>query len=98
MKTLSSEKIKEIRNQIREINKNLKMIEEQEENQEAACNNEDYKRAEREAGYQCLLVMNRLSVVVSTITNIGCIHNAYDINTYHRIVEYNMNEEISKLK
>lgn len=87
MKTISSDYIKEIKEQIRVINKSLKRVQEAEKVQDSAVNTREYDRATNEAIDASLDVMVALEEVVRLASAMGCATGLYDINKYHKIVE-----------
>lgn len=84
MKTISSDYIKEIKEQIRVINKALKRIQEAEKVQETTVNAREYEKAKNEAS---LDVMTALEFAVTSASNMGCGTGAYDIRKFHKVVE-----------
>lgn len=92
MKTISSDYIKEIKEQIRVINEALKRVQEAEKIQETTYNTSQYKRAKDEAINASSDVMVALEEVVRLASAMGCATGLYDINKYHKIVELDFRE------
>lgn len=92
MKTISSDYIKEIKEQIRVINKALKRIQEAEKIQETTYNTRQYERAKNEAIDASSDVMIALEEVVRLASAMSCGIGLYDINKYHKIVELDFRE------
>lgn len=88
MKTISSEYIKEIKEQIRFINKSLKRVQEAEKTQESAVNVRDYDKAKSEVIDASSDIMMALEEAVRLASAMGCATGLYDINKYHKIVEF----------
>ncbi len=87
MKTISSDYIKEIKEQIRVINDALKRIQEAEKVQETTVNAREYEKAKNEAIDASLDVMTALEFAVTSASNMGCGTGAYDIRKFHKVVE-----------
>ncbi len=87
MKTISSDYIKEIKEQIKVINEALKRVQEAEKIQETTYNTRQYERAKNEAIDASSDVMIALEEVVRLASAMGCGIGLYDINKYHKIVE-----------
>ena len=92
MKTISSDYIKEIKEQIRVINKSLKRVQEAEKVQDSAVNTREYDRATNEAIDASSDVMIALEEVVRLASAMGCATGLYDINKYHKIVEFDFRD------
>jgi hypothetical protein len=87
MKTISSDYIKEIKEQIRVINEALKRIQEAEKVQVTTSNTREYETSKKEAINASSEVMVALEEVVRLASAMGCATGLYDINKYHKIVE-----------
>lgn len=87
MKTISSDYIKEIKEQIKVINEALKRIQEAEKVQDSAVNNREYNKAKNEAIDASSDVMIALEEAVRLASVMGFATGLYDINKYHKIVE-----------
>jgi hypothetical protein len=81
MKTISSDYIKEIKEQIRVINDALKRV------QETTVNAREYEKAKNEAIDASLDVMVALEFAVTSASNMGCSTGAYDIKKFHKVIE-----------
>lgn len=92
MKTISSDYIKEIKEQIRVINEALKRIQEAEKVQETTVNAREYEKAKNEAIDASLDVIIALEEAVRLASAMGCETGLYDINKYHKIVELDFRE------
>lgn len=92
MKTVSSDYIKEIKAQIRVINESLKRVQEAEKIQETTYNTSQYKRAKDEAIDASSDVMAALEEAVRLASAMGCATGLYDINKYHKIVEFDFRD------
>lgn len=87
MKTISSDYIKEIKEQIRVINEALKRVQEAEKVQVTTSNTREYETSKKEAINASSDVMIALEEVVRLASAMGCATGLYDINKYHKIVE-----------
>lgn len=87
MKTISSDYIKEIKEQIRVINEALKRVQEAEKVQVTTSNTREYETSKKEAINASSDVMVALEEVVRLVSAMGCATGLYDINKYHKIVE-----------
>lgn len=92
MKTVSSDYIKEIKEQIKVINESLKRVQEAEKIQETTYNTSQYKRAKDEAIDASSDIMIALEEAVRLASVMGCATGLYDINKYHKIVELDFRE------
>jgi hypothetical protein len=92
MKTISSEYIKEIKEQIRVMKEALKRVQEAEKIQETTYNTRQYERAKNEAIDASSDVMIALEEVVRLASAMGCGIGLYDINKYHKIVEFDFRD------
>ena len=92
MKTISSDYIKEIKEQIRVINKSLKRVQEAEKVQDSAVNTREYDRATNEAIDASSDVMIAFEEAVRLASAMGCATGLYDINKYHKIVEFDFRD------
>lgn len=92
MKTISSDYIKEIKEQIRAINEALKRIQEAEKVQVTTSNTREYEISKKEAINASSDVMVALEEVVILASAMGCGIGLYDINKYHKIVELDFRE------
>jgi cell fate (sporulation/competence/biofilm development) regulator YmcA (YheA/YmcA/DUF963 family) len=88
MKTISSDYIKEIKEQIRFINESLKRVQEAEKTQESAVNVKDYDKAKSEAIDASSDIMMALEEAVRLASAMSCATGLYDINKYHKIVVF----------
>lgn len=87
MKTISSDYIKEIKEQIRVINEALKRVQEAEKVQVTTSNTREYETSKKEAINASSDVMVALEEVVRLASAMGCATGLYDINKYHKILE-----------
>lgn len=87
MKIISSDYIKEIKEQIRVINNSLKRVQEAEKVQDSAVNTREYDRATNEAIDASEDVMMALEEAVRLASAMGCATGLYDIHKYHKVVE-----------
>lgn len=87
MKTISSDYIKKIKEQIRVINEALKIVQKAEEIQEKTVNINEYDKAKIEARNASLDVMKALEAAVISASNMGFCTGAYDFKRYHVVVE-----------
>lgn len=92
MKTISSDYIKEIKEQIRVINKSLKRVQEAEKVQVTTSNAREYETSKKEAIDASANVITALEEVVRLASAMGCATGLYDINKYHKIVELDFRE------
>lgn len=92
MKTTSCEYIKEIKLQVRLINEALKRVQEAEKIQDSAVNNREYNKAKDEAIDASSDVMIALEEAVRLASAMGCETGLYDINKYHKIVEFDFRD------
>ncbi|MFR3058345.1 hypothetical protein [Phocaeicola coprophilus] len=92
MKTISSDYIKEIKEQIRVINEALKRVQEAEKVQVTTSNTREYETSKKEAINASSDVMVALEEVVRLASAMGCATGLYDINKYHKIVELDFRE------
>lgn len=92
MKTISSDYIKEIKEQIRVINEALKRIQEAEKVQVTTSNTREYEISKKEAINASSDVMVALEEVVRLASAMGCATGLYDINKYHKIVEFDFRD------
>lgn len=92
MKTVSSDYIKEIKEQIRVINEALKRVQEAEKVQVTTSNTREYETSKKEAINASSDVMVALEEVVRLASAMGCATGLYDINKYHKIVELDFRE------
>lgn len=92
MKTISSDYIKEIKEQIRVINEALKRIQEAKKVQETTVNAREYEKAKNEAIDASANVMAALEEAVRLASAMGCATGLYDINKYHKIAELDFRE------
>lgn len=92
MKTISSDYIKEIKEQIRVINEALKRVQEAEKVQVTTSNTREYETSKKEAINASSYVMVALEEVVRLASAMGCVTGLYDINKYHKIVELDFRE------
>lgn len=92
MKTISSDYIKEIKEQIRVINEALKRVQEAEKVQVTTSNTREYEISKKEAINASSDVMVALEEVVRLASAMGCATGLYDINKYHKIVELDFRE------
>lgn len=92
MKTISSDYIKEIKEQIRVINNSLKRVQEAEKVQDSALNTREYDKAKKEAIDASANVMAALEEAVRLASAMGCATGLYDIHKYHKIAELDFRE------
>lgn len=92
MKTISSDYIKEIKEQIRVINNSLKRVQEAEKVQDSAVNTREYDKAKKETIDASANVMAALEEAVRLASAMGCATGLYDTLKYHRIVELDFRE------
>lgn len=92
MKTISSDYIKEIKEQIRVINEALKRVQEAEKVQVTTSNTREYEISKKEAINASSDVMVALEEVVRLASAMGCATSLYDIHKYHKIVELDFRE------
>ena len=92
MKTISSDYIKEIKEQIRVINEALKRVQEAEKVQVTTSNTREYETSKKEAINVSSDVMVALEEVVRLASAMGCATSLYDIHKYHKIVELDFRE------
>lgn len=92
MKTISSDYIKEIKEQIRVINESLKRVQEAEKVQDSAVNIREYDKAKKEAIDANANVMAALEEAVRLASTMGCATGLYDTHKYHKIVELDFRE------
>lgn len=92
MKTISSEYIKEIKEQIKVINEALKKIQEAEKVQDSAVNNREYNKAKDEAIDASSDIMIALEETVRLASAMGCETGLYEVHKYHKIVELDLRE------
>lgn len=92
MKTLTSDYRKEIKDAMKQVREALTQLEEAEKLQDLARNNRDYDRAEKNAQDASLSMMSALEEAVRLASVIGCSHNLYDINKYHKVVEFDLRD------
>lgn len=92
MKTISSDYIKEIKTQVRLINESLKRVQEAEKVQVTTSNTREYEKAKNESIDASSDVMIALEEVVRLASAMGCATGLYDINKYHKIVEFDFRD------
>lgn len=92
MKTISSDYIKEIKEQIRVINEALKRIQEAEKVQETAVNSREYDKSKAEAADASADVMTALEEAVRLASAMGSATGLYDTHKYHKIVEFDFRD------
>lgn len=92
MKATNNVYIKEIKAQIRVINEALKRVQEAERVQDSAVNNRKYNKAKNEAIDASADVMIALEEAVRLASAMGCETGLYDINKYHKIVEFDFRD------
>lgn len=93
MKTISSDYIKEIKEQIRVINESLKRVQEAEKVQDSAVNTREYDKAKKEAIDASANVMAALEEAVRLASAMGCATGLYKYNQIHKIEEIDLNNE-----
>lgn len=96
MKTISSDYIKEIKEQIRVINNSLKRVQEAEKVQDSAVNTREYDKSKAEASDACADMMIALEEAVRLASAMGCAKGLYDIHKYHKIVELDFRDSHNK--
>lgn len=92
-KTISSDYVKEIKDCMKQINEEMKLILEAERAQETVRNCRDYERANEEAKTANVNIMIQLEEMVRLASAMGCASGLYDIHKYHRIVEKDFREK-----
>lgn len=92
MKTISSDYIKEIKEQIRVINEALKRIQEAEKVQETTVNAREYEKAKNQAKDASADIMTSLEEAVRLASAIGCTTELYEIHKYHKIIELDLRD------
>ena len=90
METISTDKIKEIKEAIKTVKASLKRIAENEAIQENARNNRDYDAAKNEVAGATLEMMQALEEAVRLTSSIGSTCDLYDIRECHKVVEYTL--------
>lgn len=92
MKTISSDYIKEIKEQIRVINEALKRVQEAEKVQVTTSNTREYETSKKEAINASSDVMVALEEVVRLASAMGCATGLYEIHKYHKVVEFDFRD------
>lgn len=92
MKTISSDYIKEIKEQIKVINEALKRVQEAEKIQETTVNAREYDKSKAEAADASADVMTALEEAVRLASAMGCATGLYDIHKYHKIAEFDFRD------
>lgn len=92
MKTISSDYIKEIKEQIKVINEALKRVQEAEKIQDTTYNIRQYERTKNEAIDASSDVMIALEEVVRLASAMGCATGLYEIHKYHKVVEFDFRD------
>ena len=86
MKTLTSDYRKEIKDAMKQVREALAQLEESEKTQE------EYDKAQNDAKDASLSMMTALEEAVRLASAIGCAHDLYDINKYHKVVELDLRD------
>lgn len=87
MKTLTSDYRKEIKDAMKQVREALKQLEEAEKKQDVVRNVREYEKAKNDAKDASISMMQALEEAVRLTSAIGCAHDLYDINKYHKVVE-----------
>lgn len=87
MKTLTSDYRKEIKDAMKQVREALTQLEEAEKKQDVVRNNREYDKAKKDAQDASISMMAALEEAVRLASAIGCAHDLYDINKYHKVVE-----------
>ena len=91
MKTLTSDYRKEIKDAMKQVREALAQLE-SEKTQEVARNVREYDKAQNDAKDASLSMMTALEEAVRLASAIGCAHDLYDINKYHKVVELDLRD------
>ena len=94
MEAINSDVIREMRDNLKKISDALKEIEACEEKQEVVRNINERDNLEARAKDSSLAMMKIIEELVNSTSLLGCCHDAYDINTYHRIQSYDIRETL----
>lgn len=92
MKTLTSDYRKEIKDAMKQVREALTQLEEAEKKQDVVRNNREYDTAKKEAQDASISMMAALEEAVRLASAIGCTHDLYDINKYHKVVELDLRD------
>ena len=92
MATTSNAYIKEIKGSMKQVREALRLIEEAEKKQDQARNVRDYEKAKNDAASAALDIMHALEETVRLASTIGCETGLYDINKYHKVVEFDFRD------
>ena len=92
MKTLTSDYRKEIKDAMKQVREALAQLKESEKTQEVARNVREYDKAQNDAKDASLSMMTALEEAVRLASAIGCAHDLYDINKYHKVVELDLRD------
>lgn len=87
MKTLTSDYRKEIKDAMKQVREALTQLEEAEKKQDIVRNVREYEKAQNDAKDASTSMMAALEEAVRLASAIGCTHDLYDINKYHKVVE-----------
>lgn len=87
MKTLTSDFRKKIKDAMKQVREALTQLEEAEKKQDVVRNVREYDKTKKEAQDASISMMAALEEVVRLASAIGCAHDLYDINKYHKVVE-----------
>lgn len=92
MKTLTSDYRKEIKDAMKQVREALTQLEEAEKKQDVVRNNREYDKAKKDAQDASISMMAALEEAVRLASAIGCAHDLYDINKYHKVVELDIKD------
>lgn len=92
MKTLTSDFRKEIKDAMKQVREALTQLEEAEKKQDVVRNNREYDKAKKDAQDASISMMAALEEAVRLASAIGCAHDLYDINKYHKVVELDIKD------
>lgn len=87
MKTLTSDFRKKIKDAMKQVREALTQLEEAEKKQDVVRNVREYGKTKKEAQDASISMMAALEEAVRLASAIGCAHDLYDINKYHKVVE-----------
>lgn len=87
MKTLTSDFRKKIKDAMKQVREALTQLEEAEKMQDVVRNVKEYDKTKKEAQDASISMMAALEEAVRLASAIGCAHDLYDINKYHKVVE-----------
>ncbi len=90
MKTISSDYVKEVKDEMKKINSALKCILEAEAREEQSTNSRDYLRAYNDRQNANIELMQSLEEIVRLASSMSSISGLTNILTAHKIVEYRL--------